>query len=373
MVTSTRADYSKLRGLMLSLDRDPSFELVPLVIGTHLLLEGGHSHKLVESDFPNCSKLNTIVAGDTLSTMADSVALTLSKTSQFFATHEVDMVVVHGDRFDAFGVASAATLMHIFTVHLEGGEKSGTIDGTLRHAISKLSHLHFTATELARETVVSMGESENLVHYVGCPTYDEYQKAVNGPSNIEQKENILTSMNVKSKQFVIIMHHPTTFSSSDSEMEYKNILDAVDTLDIRAVLFYPNIDHGNKRMISILHAKQASSPSFVKNVSCHTNLKQTDFILLLKECSAIVGNSSAIIRESCFFGIPAVNVGSRQKGRVVSSNVAQVKGDSMLDIVACVQRQMSTVYEPSFLYGSGGAVQSMMKVLSSVDFTQVTK
>lgn len=357
---------------MLALGDSPDFELLPLILGSHLLQEGGYSHKLVESDFPHATKLCTIVSGDSLSTMADSVALTLSKVSQFLSSNKVDMVVIHGDRFDAYGAASASALMHIFTVHLEGGEISGTIDGTLRHAITKLSHLHFTSTEQARQQVISMGEAASMTHFCGCPSYDEHSQTVSSLTDARVQE-VLTSLSVKAHEYIIVMHHPNTASSSQTLKEFGSILDAVEEIGMFCVLFYPNLDPGNKAMIKMLHSKKLSSNFFQTKVLCQTNLPVSSFAILLSNCSVIVGNSSAIVRETCFFGTASVNVGSRQSGRFMPDNVMHSRGDNVPDLVAVIKKQMSTTYPPHMAYGRGEAILEIIEILRSVDYTQTSK
>ena len=252
---------------MLAIDKDPDFELVPLIIGCHLLQEGGLSHQLVEADFPGATKLWTVVSGNSFSVMADSVSLTLSKVAQFLSLREVDMVVVHGDRFYAYGAAPAAALMHIFTIHLEGGEISGTIDGTLRHAITKLSHLHFTCTECARHRVITMGKAAAQTYFCGCPSYDEHVRNLNFITD-EQAHEILASYQLKKQEFLLVMHHPNTSSPTQTLTEYDCILDAVEEVGMQCVLFYPNLDPGNKDMIKTLHSKQKSSDIFKIRLMC---------------------------------------------------------------------------------------------------------
>lgn len=357
---------------MLAIDDDPDFELITLIIGSHLLQESGLSHQLVEADFPKATKLWTIVSGNSLSTMADSVSLTLSKVSQFLSLIEVDMVVIHGDRFDAYAAASAAALMQIFTVHLEGGEVSGTIDGTLRHAITKLSHLHFTCTEHARQRVIAMGEGAAQTYFCGCPSYDEHLRNASLITD-ERSQEVLASLQLKKQEFLIVMHHPNTSSRTQTLKEYNCILDAVAEIGMQCVLFYPNLDPGNKDMIKMLHSKREVSDFFKFRVKFTTNLPMSSFSVLLMNCAVIVGNSSAIVRETCLFGTPAVNVGYRQKGRFMPSNVVYSPGENVSDLVALIKEQISAKYSPDMAYGSGKAVLKMMEVLRNVDFANTAK
>uniref|UniRef100_A0A0G4FHF4 UDP-N-acetylglucosamine 2-epimerase domain-containing protein n=1 Tax=Chromera velia CCMP2878 TaxID=1169474 RepID=A0A0G4FHF4_9ALVE len=366
VVTSTRADYSKLRGLMLALEKSPLFELVPLVIGSHLLIESGYSFRLVEKDFAkSATKVSTVAAGNDTNNMADSVALTILKVSQFLALAKPKIVIVHGDRFDAFGVASASTLLQIFTVHLEGGELSGTIDGKLRHSISKLSDLHFTCTEAARMRVIEMGEENSAVFCTGCPSYDVFLEMEHIGSG-HSTEDLLVTHRVVPHEYFIIMYHPDTCSIQDTVKQYRSILEAVDRTGERAILFYPNIDPGSKDMIQTLHEIQKTSPTFSKNVNCMTSLPHEEFIILLKNCKAIVGNSSAIIREAAFFGTPAVNVGTRQQGRTCPPNVFSVKGENSDEVLQALLEHPKERFDRDTTYGDGHAVSRMMKHLEGV-------
>lgn len=197
--------------------------------------------KVVADGWPIASKLHTIVAGGDSSAMVESVGLALTKIPDVLSRVEPDIVVVHGDRFDAMAVAVAASFMNICVAHLEGGEVTGTIDESIRHAISKLSHLHFVSTEEARQRLVSMGEKTESVVHAGCPAMDIICNL-----DLAGAGETCRSYKVEPGGFLILSHHPVTSDVESSLKEFDVLTDALLHLGIPAILLYPNVDAGTR-------------------------------------------------------------------------------------------------------------------------------
>eukprot|EP00899_Mesostigma_viride_P013772 jgi/Mesvir1/22396/Mv17884-RA.1 len=252
VVTSNRADWSKLEPLVAALHEDSKVELQLLVIGCHLLMEFGWTVETIRARYPVSIATNTLVAGDSSESMVDSVAMAMIKLSSNFRQLRPDIVVVHGDRYDAFAAVSAASLSGIRVLHLEGGELSGSADGVLRHAITKLAHFHLVCNEEARRRVLQLGEHPSRVCLAGCPSYDVLLGNVHLPMSRSEDE-VLQHYSVEPRKFLLVQHHPDTNDMEASVREFRIILTVATRMGLRTLLFYPNTDPGNKALIAEIH------------------------------------------------------------------------------------------------------------------------
>lgn len=346
---------------------DPHFEVNLVVSGAHLLIESGYSIRAIERRYQIAARIPTIVAGDSLESMSESVAFGMSKFNSVFARLQPEMVLIHGDRFDALSAALASSLQKIFTVHIEGGELSGTADGAIRHAITKLSHLHFVCTEEARQRVLRMGEDPTMVHVTGCLSYDRYFKIQDNYS-----ESLLSKYDTASKQFYIVMHHPNTENLQETLDEFKLLLEFMRTEKTRCFFFYPNIDPGNKSMITLFNNEIKLNPlQFTDSVTRVTNLPFDEFSILLKHAKFIVGNSSCGVREACIFGTPSVVLGNRQRGRRLPENTINFLGSDIEKFRRAINSHCKQLFEPCHMYGSGMAGEKMAAYLISISVSTI--
>jgi len=363
IVTTSRADFSKLEPLYQGLlNAHDVFEPILVMSGSHLLVEGGNTWRDIEQKYDVAAKAYTVVSGDTLECMAESVSLGISKFTSIFSSLKPDCVVVHGDRFDALAVAVTSSLLHIYTVHIEGGELSGTIDGSLRHAITKLSHLHFVCNEQARTRLLRMGEAPNTVVLTGCPSYDRFKKL-----NMEEESliSVCKSWGVVPFKFAIVMQHPDTVNRDSTVRDFKAILQFFESCPDPILFFYPNIDPGNKRIIKLLHEHQKSHQDVYRtSVKILSHVPFDEFAILLRSATCIIGNSSAVVREACFFGTPAVLVGNRQEGRDLPRNVRAFDSLASACLVNVYKDLRGVRYAPHTSYGSGNAVDIMIAHLA---------
>lgn len=372
VVTSSRADFSKMEPIYLGLLREHDKYQPHLVVsGTHLLTEGGSTWKAIQEKYDIAAKVITVVSGDSYESMAESVALGISKFTSIFSAIKPDYVVVHGDRFDALSVAIASSLLHICTVHVEGGELSGTIDGSLRHAITKLSHVHFVCNKRARSRLLQMGEDPDTVMITGCPSYDRYATL---DSSEEAIKAACAKWNVEPKKFVLVMHHPDTVNPGNTVEEFKSILHFLCELPERVLFFYPNIDPGNKIIINMLQKHREGHVHLYRDkVSVLSHVPFEEFALLLQVTSCIAGNSSSIVREACFFGTPAILVGNRQEGRDMGTNVRSYKVPNERRLVDVYSEIKGVEFQPQMMYGAGNAVRHMLDFLLRHEFRSSSK
>ena len=370
VVTTNRSDWSKLRPVASSLRDQKNINLEIIVLGSHMLDELGGTKANVKAEFPKAYEIHSLVAGDTTVSMTDSVGFGIVKITSLLTAIRPDIVLIHGDRFDAFSAAISANMLNLTVAHIEGGELSGTVDGTLRHAITKLSHLHFVCTVEASRRIRGMGENPKAVFHTGCPSYDE----LFGLSQNCWQDNKMdeffsgTPFTVQPKSFLLVLMHPVTTDIREGEKVFGTLLAALFELKIPTVLFYPNVDPGNKTFIRKLHLYQKEDLLWTKWLRLVTHVPPSMFMTLMKDAIALLGNSSAGIRETCVYGTPTLNVGSRQQGRKASSNVTTMLSPTKVDIIKWIENFRGKTFSPSFEYGHPDSAKRIATILASVDF-----
>ncbi|XP_002737491.1 bifunctional UDP-N-acetylglucosamine 2-epimerase/N-acetylmannosamine kinase-like [Saccoglossus kowalevskii] len=368
VATSNRADYSKLSPIMIGLRDDPDFELQVIVTGSHLLDDFGTTIKNIERDNIKINwKLHTIVRGEDEAAMVESVGLSLSKLPDILLYLQPDLLVVHGDRFDALALATAAALMNIRIVHVEGGEVSGTIDDSIRHAITKLSHYHLCCTEKARARLIAMCEDVDRILLSGCPVYDNLLKI----DTLSTRDKVIKKWlgdEAKPKQYIISLQHPVTTEIEHSLKMFNFAMDALLEFGKKTLVLYPNVDAGSKDMTRIIREKKIEMG---ENFVTAKHIPFEEFIVLMANCGCLIGNSSCVVRETCAFGTPVVSLGSRQTGRESGENVfACPDADSKHTILQALELQYQKEYPRSFLYGDGNSVRRILDFMRGIDITE---
>jgi len=373
--TANRADYSKLRPLMLALRDDSRFALSVVVMGSHLIDDFGNTWRQIKADgLPIDYQLHTIVAGGDQMSMVESVGLALMKLPDVLRQANPEIVVVHGDRFDAMAVAISAAFMNVCVCHLEGGEITGTIDESIRHSVTKLAHLHLVCTEDARQRVISMGEQPDRVLNTGCPLHDEIRRLdLSEALAVQQawwQRHPNTPLESPPDRFLLVLHHPVTSDIAASLEECEAISDAVMELAVPTILIYPNVDAGSKDMVRVMRLKGLET---CDHVLCLKHVPSHEFLLLLATANCFIGNSSAGIREAGAFGTPVINIGNRQSMRVCGGNVLQMPKVTGRSLVEAIEAHSANRHQPCNLYGDGHAVDKMVHALSEVDVSATQK
>lgn len=316
VITGTRADYGIYYSVLKQIEKNPNLELQLIVCGMHLCPEFGMTVNEIEKDgFEISDRIETILASDTGSSMAKSIGLTLINLTQSLERLKPDILVVLGDRGEMMAGAIAATHMNIPVAHIHGGEVTGTVDESIRHAITKLSNIHFPSTKDSKERIIKMGEKEENVFVVGAPGLDY----IKNTTYLSRRE-ILQKFNLKDDKIFIMTQHPITTERDMVSWQIRQTLEAISQCKVQTVISYPNSDNGGREIIKVIEEFRAKY-DFLK---VFKNLSQVEYLSLLNIADAMIGNSSSGIIEAASFKLPVINIGTRQQGRLRACNVIDV-------------------------------------------------
>ncbi len=359
-LTGTRADYGKLKPFMQALNKTTEFNVFVFVCGMHLSETFGSTYKEVLKD--NYS--NTYIAYGLSQTQNTSVNLgnTITCLSGYVENIRPDMIVVHGDRMEALAGAVVGVLHNIIVAHIEGGELSGTIDESIRHAISKFAHVHFVCTEEARTRLIQLGEEQNRIYVVGSPDIDIMMSG-----NLPSLEKAKTRYEITFDTYSILMYHPVTTEYQNVGRHCKEVVDAVIQSGRNYIVVFPNNDLGSEVILN-------EYKRFDRNETFRVfpSLRFEYFLTFLKHADFIIGNSSAGIREAGIYGVPAIDIGTRQSGRydtIVSANIQHVieKREEILKAVKQAQKYRTS----SFLFGDGSSTEKFMSLVTEANFWDI--
>jgi UDP-hydrolysing UDP-N-acetyl-D-glucosamine 2-epimerase len=365
----SRANYSSIKSVMRAVQQHPALRL-QLIVGASALLDrfGAAVDVIVADGFTPDARVTMIVEGETPATMAKSTGLGLLELPTVFELLKPDIVVSVGDRFETMATAIAAAYMNIPVAHTMGGEISGTIDESIRHAVTKLAHIHFPANEQAAERIVRMGEPPDTVFSVGCPRIDLVAEIAHGNGGIAHPE-WLTREGVGADidphaPFLLVNQHPVTTEYGQGKHQIWETLEALDELKMPTMMLWPNVDAGSEDIATGMRTfREKRNPRYIR---FYKNFPIETYIRLMLSCGCVVGNSSAPIREGAFLGVPAVNIGTRQMGRDRGPNVIDVDHDRTA-IAAAIRRQLAHGrYPADHLYGDGGAGDRIADLLARV-------
>jgi len=366
VVTGNRAEYSKLKPVMQEINSRPDLDLILIVTASHLLDDFGKTIEVIKEDgFKISAVARTVAAGEDLGSMVKSVGLCALELPTLFDFYNPDIVLITGDRFDVLGVAVSAAFMNIPLAHMEGGEVTGAIDESVRHAITKFAHIHFPATEKSAQRLIKMGERPELVFNVGSPSADVILEKKGKPFD----ENLLEKYHIFKKPFLLAIQHPVTTEYDKCKEQMKETLLAFSELDMHALMLFPNVDAGSKDMVREIRLLKESGR--LDKVSFWKNVPFEDYIALMAQAVCFVGNSSSGMRETCYFGTPTVNIGTRQQGRERGRNVVDVNHNKEEIKQAVLSAMSHGKYEPEHIYGSGNSSQKIAHTLSGLDLRNI--
>ena len=365
----SRANYSSIKSVMGAINAHPALTL-QLVVGASALLDRfGSVVDVISADgFTPDARVSMIVEGETPATMAKSTGLGLLELPTMFELLKPDLVISVGDRFETMATAVAAAYMNIPIAHTMGGEISGTIDESIRHAVTKLSHVHFPANQRAADRIIRMGEPQDTVHVVGCPRIDIVAEIARTPEAIPHaaalmREGVGGHIDL-SEPFLLVNQHPVTTEYGQGKKQIWETLLALEELQMPTMMLWPNVDAGSEDIATGMRTfREQRAPEYMR---FYKNLPIETYVRLMLLCACVVGNSSAPIREGAFLGVPAVNIGTRQRGRDRGPNVIDVAYDRHA-IVDGIRRQLEHGRYPSdSLYGDGHAGPQIADLLASV-------
>ena len=368
VVVGSRANYSSIKSAMCAIREHRDLELQVVVMASALLSRFGSVVDLVRKDgFEVTARASVIVEGETPVTMAKSTGLGLVELPTIFDLLRPDVVVSVGDRFGTMATAIGAAYMNIPLAHTMGGEVSGTIDESIRHAVTKLAHIHFPASQDAGDRIIRMGEDPRHVHVVWCPRIDLLAQLVNGdaaPLPPEWFERAGVGGHVDLEQpFLLVSQHPVTTEYGDGERQIFETLAAVRMIGMPTVFLWPNADAGSEDVARGIRKFREQVAH--EQIRFYKHIPVELFVRVMKRAACMIGNSSAAIREGAFLGVPAVNVGSRQSGRQRGANVIDVEHDAE-QIVAAVRRQLARgPFDSDPVYGDGRAGHRIAGILAT--------
>ncbi len=367
VVVTARPSYSRIRSVLKAIHQHPDLQLQLVVAASALLPRYGRVIDYIEADgFDIAAKVYMVLEGENLTAMAKTTGLGVLEMATTFDNLRPDIVITVADRFETLATAIAAAYMNIPVAHVQGGEVTGSIDEKVRHAVTKLSDLHFVANWKAAERVIRMGEAPETVYVTGCPSIDIAAEILASPEldfdPFERYGGVGEKVDL-SQGYLVVMQHPVTTEYTLARAHVTETLHAVAEVGMPALWFWPNVDAGSDGTSAGIRAfREIERPT---NIHFFKNMAPADFLRLLYNSRGIVGNSSVAIRECSFLGIPAVNIGSRQAGRDRGQNVIDV-GYDRREIVQAILLQLRNGRFPSDpLYGDGQAGERIANVLAT--------
>ena len=365
VLVERRADYSRYKPILEILKEEPFFEIYLVVTGVCLLDIHGKDINYIEQDGFHINATIDMFnenSADTGGEMVKSMSRVLFSVVDELEKAKPDIVLSGFDIGANFAVTIAAAHMNIPVAHIQGGEVTGSIDESIRHAMSKFAHIHFPATDDARKRLIRLGENPDDIYVVGCPSIDVL---INTP--IINRETLENKYGLNfSKPFIILIQHPVTTESDSSFDQIKNTIDAITKLKIQTIALLPNNDFGYSKIIEQIKSS---------GIKWYPSLPTLDFINLYRNAWAIVGNSSSGIHESPTFGIPAVNIGNRQMGRQRAFNVIDTPNNT-IEIQKAIQKalfdmkfrnKVKNIINP---YGQGSSAKEIVKILKEVSLEE---
>lgn len=355
-----RANYGRMKPVLTNLEADPEVELEVLCTGTMLLPRFGNVSKDVENEgFSVTSKVYMEIEGSNPTTMSKSIGLGIVQFSTEYERIAPDFILLIGDRYEALAACISAAYMNLPIAHIQGGEVSGSIDESCRHAITKFSHLHFPSTERAAEYIRRMGEIEGSVFNVGCPAGD-YILALPDDLKSEDLHGGVGNPIDVSKPYLLVIFHPVT-THLDTRLEVEEILEALNEIGMQTIWLWPNVDSGSDRISSAIRAFREKNKS--EWLYLIKNLPPEVFQKVLKKAACAVGNSSSFIRDSTFSGVPVVLVGDRQVGRERGPNLVEAGFDRQNILKKIMNQIAHGPYKGCHIYGDGNASQRITNII----------
>lgn len=407
VVTTNRADYGRLKPVMELIQKDPRLEL-QVVAATHLYFDHfiwsirhneplslwrslpwyfkargmtifgkdaeleskEHLMSLLVADgFKIHARLPIFLEGGNLRVMTKSIGLTLLGLPDVFQKLQPNVVLINGDRFEMLPIAFTAVSLNIHLAHMEGGDVSGTLDESTRHAITKLAHIHFPSTPKSGERIRAMGEPPERIYVTGSPVIDELTHLDLSPDNSIFDRYTGGGERIDfTKPFILIIQHPVTTRYEDNKREMNELIATVDRLPMQKLFLAPNLDAGSDGISAAIRAYSDSGPD---RTAFFKHLHYRDFYRVLNNATVAVGNSSSFIREGAYLGTPAVLVGNRQLGRERGKNVIEVPVDQK-EITLALEKQIAHGrYDRDLKFGDGKSSQRIVDILRHMDFSGI--
>lgn len=351
-VTGTRADYGKIKSLIKAIEESTEYEAYIFVSGMHLAHKFGSTYKEIVKDGYKNIFINFSQAEQ--GSMSYNLGNVICDLTGYVSHICPDMILVHGDRIDALAGAIVGALNNIRVAHIEGGELSGTIDESMRHAITKFAHIHLVCNEQAKQRLIQLGEEQKRIHIIGSPDID-----IMLSDSLPTLEQVKQRYAITFQTYAVFMYHPVTTEFEYLNEQMEKIVSALLMSQKNYIIIYPNNDYGSE-IILAEYEKLKKLPNF----RIFPSLRFEFFLTLLRNAEFIIGNSSAGIRESGVYGIPAIDIGSRQSRRYsqYNTNIQHVREDER-EILTAISK-IDDYKVKSFIYGQGNSTKRFMEILN---------
>jgi len=355
-LTGTRADFGKMKSLILRLKKNKFFEVKIFVTGMHLLKKYGYTfNEIKKSGITNIYKFNNQKDNESMNSILSN---TIKGFGQFTSKEKFDLIVVHGDRLEALAGAIVGMFNNILVAHIEGGELSGTVDESMRHAISKLSHLHFVSNNFHKKRLMQLGENKNKIFVIGSPDIDiMLSKKLPSLSKVRKKYNI------NFDKYSILVFHPVTTEYNQIRNQAENLVETLKKSKKNFIVINPNNDNGSEFIL-----KKYEKIKKNRNFKIFSSMRLEYFLTLLKHSQFVIGNSSAGIREAPFYGIPTINIGTRQNNRFDNELIKNIDFNkrSILNSINLVSKNKKR--KKNIFFGSGKSSIKFEKIISRNSF-----
>lgn len=359
VVTATRAEYGILKPLIARLLMEDSFETQLIVTGSHLSKKFGYTIEEIKKDkFPIYKKIPILEESDTVISVSRTAAKAMCNFASYYEIEKPNMIIVLGDRTELLGICGAALIANIPIAHIHGGELTqGAVDDAVRHAVTKMSYLHFPATELYRKRILQMGEEPDRVFNVGALSTENILNEV-----LLSKEELCKELKLDSKiPYIVVTYHPVTREQNNSVQEQmKNFLAALEThTEYQFLITKANSDLGGQEINQI----------FQEFEKIHDHVKVVDslgmkrYLSAVKHCLFVLGNSSSGVIEAPVLGVPTVNIGDRQNGRIMAKSVVQSDIDTQSILNAISQAERMHIENPDYLFGNGHTSEKIVNII----------
>lgn len=351
-LTATRADYGKLKKIIISTQALKNFEAHVFVTGMHNLKSHGNTYKQIELDkIENVTRFFNQSLGDNHSKVLSKTAIGFSK---YIKAIKPDLVVVHGDRVEPLTCSIVCCLNNIKIAHFEGGEISGTIDETFRHSISKLCNIHFVTNFVAKKRLIQMGEKSDNIFITGSPDVDLILS-----KELPNLHDTKLRYNINFESYALAIFHPVTTDVKNLKKNISNFIKALKLSNEKYVLIFPNNDLGSELIIK--QYKKIKN----KNIKIFPSLRFESYLTLLKNSKFIIGNSSSGIMEAPYFGTPTINIGDRQNNRAKLKSILNCDYDSNVILRIINKYKNKKKYKSQFYFGSGNSHEKIINILKS--------
>ncbi|NVJ91171.1 MAG: UDP-N-acetylglucosamine 2-epimerase (hydrolyzing) [Methylocystaceae bacterium] len=365
VVTGSRADYGLLKPLIQTLKQDADFETMLIVTGMHLSEKFGSTFKEIENDGLEITNLiDMAINQDSPHEIISSMGQGLSKFGYAFKRLKPDLIIVLGDRFELLSIVSAAVMSRIPIAHIHGGEATeGLIDDAIRHAVTKMSSLHFPVTDLYKNRIIQMGEQPNRVFNVGAPVLDTLDSI-----KLLSKKELINSLNLKNSDLIFsVTYHPITLEKGKSALEFSEVLKVLDVYPTATILFsQPNADMEGREIEKLIIEYISKNK---ERCQLKSSLGQLRYLSLLKHADLVIGNSSSGLLEAPHFKTPTINIGDRQKGRLAPKSVIHCQG-KYEELLSSIKTGLSPAFLNTLIdmdnpYGDGTSAVQTVKIIKS--------